>query len=66
MALPFRYCCTISTILKINDGFGYQRGDDVLIRFASILKNAHNVDYVFRLGGEEFATIASHCNCSQA
>jgi len=51
----------------INDSFGHQRGDEVLIRFALILKNnARNVDYVFRLGGEEFATIASHCNCNQA
>jgi len=51
----------------INDSFGHQRGDEVLISFASILKdNARNVDYVFRVGGEEFATIASHCNLTQA
>jgi len=52
---------------SINDSFGHQRGDEVLIRFATLLvNNARDVDYVFRLGGEEFATIAPQCNRSQA
>ena len=52
---------------SINDSFGHQRGDEVLIRFATLLvNNARDVDYVFRLGGEEFATIAPQCNLNQA
>jgi diguanylate cyclase (GGDEF)-like protein len=43
---------------KINDGYGHQIGDEVLIKVASILKsNVRKVDTVARYGGEEFAIL---------
>lgn len=41
---------------QYNDNYGHQKGDDVLINVASILKNSLGRidDYCFRLGGEEF------------
>lgn len=42
-----------------NDNYGHQSGDEVLIKFATSLKdNLHrSSDYAFRLGGEEFAIV---------
>jgi diguanylate cyclase (GGDEF)-like protein len=44
---------------QYNDNYGHQAGDEVLIKFAKCLKeNLHrSSDYVFRLGGEEFAIV---------
>ena len=40
---------------KINDQFGHDVGDQVLIAVANILKEKLNQGRVFRIGGEEFA-----------
>ena len=41
---------------RINDGYGHQAGDDVLVRFASLLgANARDGELIARIGGEEFA-----------
>jgi diguanylate cyclase (GGDEF)-like protein len=43
---------------KVNDTLGHSRGDDVLVAFASILKNAtRSSDVVARMGGDEFIVI---------
>ncbi len=43
---------------NVNDTYGHQIGDEVLIEFASILQtNLRKTDYVGRLGGEEFIVI---------
>lgn len=44
---------------KYNDSHGHKAGDDVLIKVASSLKNTSKraSDFVFRLGGEEFAIL---------
>ncbi len=45
---------------KINDSYGHQIGDVVLVEFADILmKNTRDVDVVGRYGGEEFLIILS-------
>lgn len=42
----------------INDAWGHQVGDRVLVRFAAIMMaTARRSDLVFRLGGEEFAAV---------
>lgn len=72
--LASRYDYTFSLILfdidyfkQINDDFGHQSGDKVIILLSEILKeNARDVDYVFRLGGEEFAIIVPETNLEQA
>lgn len=41
---------------SVNDKFGHQRGDSVLRRVASILKNCfRSEDFICRMGGDEFA-----------
>jgi diguanylate cyclase (GGDEF)-like protein len=51
---------------EINDNFGHQAGDKVLIEFANYLKESiRKVDYCARLGGDEFAVILS-CSFSEA
>jgi len=43
---------------KVNDTFGHQTGDMVLQTISDIvLKNIRNVDFVFRVGGEEFVIL---------
>jgi HD-GYP domain-containing protein (c-di-GMP phosphodiesterase class II) len=41
---------------RINDTYGHQVGDDVLVALAEILRNARNGD-AFRCGGDEFAVL---------
>ena len=44
---------------KINDGYGHDVGDYILKEFVKIMKNTftRDVDFVARVGGEEFAVI---------
>ncbi|MCE9527909.1 MAG: GGDEF domain-containing protein, partial [Planctomycetales bacterium] len=52
---------------KINDGFGHQAGDAVLIAFASLLKRfCRPGDLVARYGGEEFVLLCADCNNAAA
>ncbi len=51
----------------INDNFGHEQGDDVLIEVANTLKNnARLEDSVVRLGGDEFLLVLPHCSLVQA
>jgi len=48
---------------KINDTFGHQAGDKVLLATTAILqKCARTTDYVGRFGGEEFIIILPNCD----
>lgn len=52
---------------NVNDDFGHLIGDKVLILLAKILNdNIRNVDYIFRIGGEEFAIIAPNTNLNES
>lgn len=47
----------------LNDAYGHQQGDMVLIHLARILKeNMRNIDFIARYGGEEFAVLMSGAN----
>ncbi|MFC1855913.1 GGDEF domain-containing protein, partial [Thermodesulfobacteriota bacterium] len=60
-----RYTSKLSIIMfdidffkKINDSYGHQVGDVVLVKVAAIIKNCiRNIDSVGRYGGEEFLVI---------
>lgn len=48
----------IDTFKFYNDNYGHQLGDKVIKRVASQLENTFSTkDYVFRIGGDEFAII---------
>ena len=55
--------CDIDNFKKINDSFGHQTGDEVLMAFAHCLQaNLREYDYLGRYGGEEFLVIATASN----
>lgn len=52
---------------KVNDQFGHEAGDKVLVWLAGILKSAvRESDYVIRWGGEEFLIIMPGCATENA
>jgi diguanylate cyclase (GGDEF)-like protein/PAS domain S-box-containing protein len=48
---------------QLNDVFGHQAGDEILIKFAGVLKEAaRRYERPARYGGEEFAIILDNCD----
>lgn len=48
---------------RVNDQFGHQIGDKVLIHIASLFSgNIRRADFIARLGGEEFIMLLPHTN----
>ncbi len=57
----------IDNFKKINDTYGHQKGDMVLQKVASLLKeNLRQTDFFGRLGGEEFIVIAPETKAEDA
>ncbi len=51
---------------KVNDHFGHQYGDKILVEFANLItQNIRQTDKVCRWGGEEFLVICPNTNESQ-
>lgn len=69
-----RYKTTFSLIIldidnfkKVNDQFGHQKGDEILLKLGFILnKYKRELDICARYGGEEFALILPHTDSNEA
>jgi diguanylate cyclase (GGDEF)-like protein len=52
--------CDLDHFKRVNDRFGHELGDQVLIRFGELLRGlARDTDVPMRLGGEEFCVVLS-------
>jgi len=52
---------------QINDRFGHQKGDEVLVKFAEVLrKSVRKTDMPVRYGGEEFLVLLPHTHVEEA
>jgi len=52
----------IDNFKQINDTYGHDKGDEILIYLAKLFKDniRKDIDTLFRVGGEEFAIISNH------
>jgi len=59
--------CDIDHFKKVNDDFGHNSGNEVLIGFAHIFKDViREVDIACRWGGEEFLVVCPNTNIREA
>jgi diguanylate cyclase len=58
--------CDIDLFKKINDQYGHQNGDAILVQFSRILQRDFPHCVISRNGGEEFTVILRNCDEMQA
>lgn len=52
---------------QVNDRFGHDKGDEVLIKFANVLRSkVRGTDIPVRFGGEEFVVLLPHTSTEEA
>ena len=62
------YSADIDHFKRVNDSFGHQAGDAVLVQFVKNLQNSirDEVDWIARYGGEEFLVVLPETKVSDA
>ncbi|MCD8574625.1 MAG: GGDEF domain-containing protein [Erysipelotrichaceae bacterium] len=56
--------CDVNGLKKVNDHFGHEVGDQMIMDTASILSNVFKNDVLARMGGDEFVIYISECSFS--
>ena len=54
--------CDVNGLKKVNDHFGHEVGDQMIMDTASILSNVFKNDVLARMGGDEFVIYISECS----
>ncbi|WP_156292926.1 GGDEF domain-containing protein [Serratia oryzae] len=65
---PHVFCLLdVDNFKRLNDAYGHDVGDQVLVMFAQLLRNTFRSSDIFcRYGGEEFAVLLNHCTLENA
>jgi diguanylate cyclase (GGDEF)-like protein len=64
---PWLAVADIDHFKRINDTFGHLQGDEILLQFASLLRESFRTeDLLFRYGGEEFVIILNNTDSAGA
>jgi len=59
--------CDIDRFKQVNDTYGHQAGDEILVSFAALLQRCcRRGDMVARYGGEEFVILCADCDNATA
>lgn len=59
--------CDVDHFKRINDNYGHQLGDEVLVNFAKSLRSSlRDTDWIARYGGEEFVVVLPETNIENA
>ncbi len=55
--------CDLDGLKFVNDTFGHDAGDKLLIKAADVLRESfHDSDFIARIGGDEFAVLLHNCD----
>ncbi|KLV04125.1 diguanylate cyclase [Photobacterium aquae] len=56
----------INGLKTLNDNYGHDRGDTLIVKSAQLIRSAlSDRQYLYRIGGDEFAIVARECNQAQ-
>lgn len=62
--IPSALNIDLNNFKKINDTYGHEEGDSVILDFTQIIKNniRNTIDSLFRFGGDECVVLHIDCN----
>lgn len=51
------FMCDVNGLKKVNDTYGHDAGDDLIVTIGSTLMDIFGKDHVYRIGGDEFVSV---------